>query len=353
MPASRQVYLINPFNNRQASVKPSIWDLFSAILFAASFVLVFVFYRIYQDPTSQLNPFPPPTPAETLFVPTLTPSSIALPEIWTPDPEPQAALENAAGDGTRDQAEPVEPATITPVLLIPTQSVQSLTKTAGQPKQPGIMLPTKNPLAPTPKTIADDNTLIITAPIGVFNNTWQNIQSIPAFSWNTSQSIQEIDHFLLYFGIKQNGRLTIKTVKMNYNHAAVPSGIYYFRLVAIGKNGAIIGAPSSFLFKYDDTPPTPPTSLTTESTGDTNLPLITWKESKDAHSGMIGGLAGYSIYQGSSNRCGKPVAFTTVPYWTPVTPVAVGSTEYFCVKALDAVGNESKWTGPLAYTYSN
>ena len=73
----------------------------------------------------------------------------------------------------------------------------------------------------------------------------------------------------------------------------------------------------------------------------------------DAHSGMIGGLAGYSIYQDTIKKCGKPVAFTTATNWTPVTPVTKGATMYFCVRAMDAIGNISDWVGPVAYTYSN
>jgi hypothetical protein len=336
-------------------VKPSIWDLLSTILLAASLVLAYGFFRIYQNPDSDLNPFPPPTPAEVILVPSLTPSSIALPDIWTPLPVTETVTLSA--DQSQLMVESAKLADIqtkTPVLIIPTQSSGMLTQSALTTKKPGgVMLPTKNPLQTTSETDPGSKILTITAPIGVFNNTWQNIQSIPAFSWSTSKSVQDIDHFLLYFGTKQNGKLSIKTVKIQYNHAAVPSGIYYFRLIAVAKDGKIIGSPSSFLFKYDDTPPTAPANLVTASTGETDRPYFTWTESTDAHSGMIGGLAGYAIYQGKTNRCGKPVAFTTVPHWTPVTPVSKDFPEYFCVKALDAIGNESKWAGPFPYILTN
>lgn len=336
-------------------MKPSVWDLFSAILFATSLVLVYGFFQIYQNPHSAINPFPPPTAAKIVVVPSLTPSSMALPEIWTPLPATETAIPaEAQSQAASGSAKLAEIETRTPVLIIPTQSTQLKTQAALTPGRPqGVMLPTKNPVKPTGETDPTSHILTITAPIGVFNNTWQNIQSIPAFSWTTSKSVQEIDHYLLYFGTKQNGKLSINTSKVQYNHAAVPSGIYYFRLIAVAKDGRIIGSPSTFLFKYDDTPPSNPANLMTTSTGETDRPYFTWTESTDAHSGMIGGLAGYAIYQGRTNRCGKPVAITSVPHWTPVTPVSKDFTEYFCVKAMDAIGNESKWAGPFPYTLNN
>lgn len=314
-----------------------------------------VFIYLYNFPDSSINPFPPPTPVEVSLLPSLTSSSVALPEIWTPV---STSEEEAKSIDLTQAPEVMETritaGTNTPVLIVPTSSGESGKKpTKTQQKPSGITLPTKDPLEPTHETGSENRVLTITAPIGVFNNAWQNIQSIPSFSWSTSKSVQEIDHYMLYFGTKQNGKLSVKTAKMQYSRPAVPSGIYYFQIIAIARNGRILGSPSTFLFKYDDTRPTDPTGFNTTSSDDTDLPFFTWTESADAHSGMIGGLAGYSIYQGTTKKCGKPVAFTTVPHWTPVTPLSKGSTEYFCVRALDAIGNESNWAGPVAFTYAN
>jgi hypothetical protein len=314
-----------------------------------------VFIYLYQYPDSTINPFPPPTQAEVSILPSLTPSQVALPEIWTPLPVTEEAEQSSDQESLPEATAPEkEAATKTPVLILPTKAAALSGKTTvTQQKSIGILLPTIDPLKPTGGSRPDSEIITITAPIGVFNNTWQNIQSIPSFSWSTSKSVQEIDHFLLYFGTKQNGRLTEKTAKMNYNRPAVPSGIYYFRIIAIAKSGKTIGSPSTFLFKYDETRPTNPSSFSTTSNADNGLPYFTWTESVDAHSGMFGGLAGYSIYQGTVNKCGKPTAFTTVPHWTPVTPLSKGSTEYFCIRAMDAIGNESNWVGPVPFTYAN
>lgn len=330
-------------------MKTSFWDTLSIILLAASLVMAAAFYYLYNHPDSSLNPYPPPTPAEVVVVPTITPSVIALPDIWTPLPaeRPEGTI-----DITEEPELVLKAITNTPVLILPPDNNQG-TSVVTPSRYTGLSLPTKNPFLPTGEKEVDKNILTITAPIGVFNNTWQNIQSIPSFSWSTSKSMQEIDHYLLYFGTKQNGKLSIKTSNMHYSKAAVTSGIYYFRLVAVSPKGKIVGSPASFLFKYDDKPPSKPRNLKTDSSSDTERPYFFWTESTDTHSGMIGGQAGYSIYQGTSSKCGKPVAFTTVPHWTPVYPMTAGLTEYFCVRASDAIGNESDWEGPVAFTFSN
>jgi hypothetical protein len=312
-----------------------------------------VFICIYKYPDSYINPFPPPTQAEVVEVPSLTPSMVALPDIWTPVPTMEETLLSSDQDYQIEATSTKRAVTNTPVIIFPTKSAEDLKKDNLQQYAPGIMLPTKNPLESINEEDSEEKFLTITAPIGVFNNVWQNIQSIPSFSWSMAKSSQKVDHFLLYFGANQNGYLSTETDKLQYNRPAVPSGIYYFRLIAIARDGTTIGSPSTFLFKFDDTRPTDPTNFLTTSSKDTNLPFFTWSESVDVHSGMIGGLAGYSIYQGTSNKCGKPVAFTTVPHWSPVTPLAIGTTEYFCVRAMDAIGNESNWVGPVPFSYAN
>ncbi len=336
-------------------MKVSFWDILSTILIAAGLVMASVFIILYKNPDSTINPFPPPTLAEVSLLPGMTATSVSLPEIWTPVPETEESAPPSDQENERWMKETQTAAiTNTPVLNVPTKSGKIYWKSP-TPEQyaAGISLPTKNPLEPTGETDVENQMLTITAPIGVFDNTWQNIQSIPSFSWSAKKTLQEIDHYLLYFGTKQNGRLAGETVKMHYSHPAVPSGIYYFRVIAIAEDGMVIGPVSNFLFKYDDTPPLDPENFDTANNGETELPYFTWTDSADAHSGLIGGLAGYSIYQGTYNKCGKAVAFTTVPHWSPVKPLTKGTTEYFCVQAMDAVGNKSEWVGPLAYTYEN
>ncbi len=317
------------------------------------------FVIIYRDPASQFNPFPPRTIAVVLTEEEITSTPVVLPEIWTPLPEEEdAGMESDSAGEILEESNP-EPSdsggipTKTPVLIITPRPGSSSTGQSPVQRNYGVILPTKSPLDPVSPVEEEDQKLTIIAPVGVFDNTWQNIQSIPIFSWTYSGSVQDIDHFQLYFGTKQNGKLTIRTTKMNYSWKAVKSGIYYLRLVAVGKNGKILGKPAYFLFKFDNTPPSEPENFKTISDGDTAYPYFEWVESTDANSGMNGGYAGYSIYQGLEKKCGKAVAFTADTHWTPVTPVEPGTTQYFCIRAYDVVGNFSKWIGPVAYTRSN
>ena len=250
-------------------MKHSIWDILSTIFTAAGLVMASAFLIIYNDPSSGLNPFPPPTKAATVHVPTLTPSFIALPAVWTPLPETPIA---DVGSG------PLVESSNTPVVVItPKPEVTKGTAYPGQKSAAGI-LSTRNPLEPTGENDDIQQPLTITAPIGVFHNVWQNIQALPSFSWTTSLSTQEVDHFLLFYGKKQNGRMTVKVTNMHYTHMVEPSGIYYLKVVAIAKDGTMIGAPSVFIFKYDNTPPTKPTNFTTTSNSDTDIPYFTWTD---------------------------------------------------------------------------
>jgi hypothetical protein len=341
------------------TVKISFWDILSSILTAAWLIMAAAFYIIYQDPTSNFNPFPPRTPVVVTFPPDTPRTQVVLPDIWTPVPDNEGDGDSAINPGVDQTAEwqldGDQPgiATNTPVLIITARPKTSSSNTAAGQKSSGLVLPTKNPLDPISTVDNDGQMLTVTAPVGVFDNTWQNIQGVPAFAWGTIAPDQDIDHFQLYFGTKQNGKLTIRTTKMNYSWKAVKSGIYYLRLVAVAKNGRVIGKPATFLFKYDNTPPTQPEGFVPASDGGTGYPFFEWTASTDANSGMAGGYAGYSIYQGLEKKCGKAVAFTSDTHWTPVTPVEKGTTQYFCVRAFDVVGNFTNWVGPVEYTFSN
>jgi len=65
-------------------MKTSFWDILSifiiiGVVIAAAFMLL-----LFTNPGSALNPFPPATPAPTIFVPSATPTSGSLPPTWTP-----------------------------------------------------------------------------------------------------------------------------------------------------------------------------------------------------------------------------------------------------------------------------
>lgn len=59
-----------------------LWNLMSIALLVACLLAVGIFFNIYQNPASSLNPFPQPTLVPTLFIPTQSvPAAAALPTL--------------------------------------------------------------------------------------------------------------------------------------------------------------------------------------------------------------------------------------------------------------------------------
>jgi hypothetical protein len=99
-----------------------VWNVLAILVLFAACLFVYVFVTIFNNPTTFLNPFPPPTiPA---LVPTNTPTPtprVILPPTWTPTPtlpptdtptpEPTATelvVEQPADQGEGNQGAPAE-----------------------------------------------------------------------------------------------------------------------------------------------------------------------------------------------------------------------------------------------------
>jgi hypothetical protein len=61
-----------------------VWDVLAILLLLATVVAIVVFATIFADPTTSLNPFPPPTMPALLVLPTATNTPHVLPPTWTP-----------------------------------------------------------------------------------------------------------------------------------------------------------------------------------------------------------------------------------------------------------------------------
>jgi len=103
-------------------MKISIWDILSVVLILATVMVVMVAAQIFMDPTSGLNPFPPPTLPTALVLPKPTNTPIRLPPTWTP-----TTVNNAT----------VEPLGVTPTGL---KATSTLVATAT-----GFVLPSATP----------------------------------------------------------------------------------------------------------------------------------------------------------------------------------------------------------------
>lgn len=62
----------------------AFWDLLTLFLLVGIVLQGVVFLLIFLNPYIAFNPFPPPPPVPTLFIPTSTPTLRALPQTWTP-----------------------------------------------------------------------------------------------------------------------------------------------------------------------------------------------------------------------------------------------------------------------------
>jgi hypothetical protein len=68
-------------------MKISVWDILSVLVLISAIVVASVILSIFANPTSSINPFPPPTMIPTIDIPTPTPTLVRLPPTWTPAPK--------------------------------------------------------------------------------------------------------------------------------------------------------------------------------------------------------------------------------------------------------------------------
>ena len=61
-----------------------VWDVLAILLLLAAIGVAVVYAEIYSDPSTSLNPFPPPTLPALLVLPTATNTPFLLPPTWTP-----------------------------------------------------------------------------------------------------------------------------------------------------------------------------------------------------------------------------------------------------------------------------
>jgi len=335
-------------------LRSSFWNLLSFLVIVAGFIITGVFAYLFNNPYSVLNPFPPPTVVPLAMLPTLTSSPQALPDLWTETAEPPIVTETPIVEETEIPQEENTPAPGTGAFEIITPE-PTLEESKSVPVQVELTpsLEAAGGSEDIPPELQDpEGSIVVTAPVGVFTSKWQNMQSIPSFSWKEPEVFTKIDRYKVYFSTRPDGKPAAEINNTHYSRPAVPSGEYYFRVEAVNAAGEVLDSSKFFVFQYDNTPPLQPAGFGTADPSTTYAPYFTWVASPDAHSGMEGGLAGYAIYQGTSPKCGKAVAFTTVPNWTPVAPLEAGKTEYFCVKAMDKVGNESPWSNAVKFTYN-
>lgn len=76
----------SPQRRSQGQFKVVFWNIMTLMVLVGIVVLAFWFLFIYQFPESSVNPFPPPTEAVPLLLPSVTPTRIQMPATFTPEP---------------------------------------------------------------------------------------------------------------------------------------------------------------------------------------------------------------------------------------------------------------------------
>lgn len=67
-------------------MKPVAWNILSIFVLLATCALLGVYASVYANPSSDLNPFPPPTQVPTLLLPSATATLRSMPPTWTVTP---------------------------------------------------------------------------------------------------------------------------------------------------------------------------------------------------------------------------------------------------------------------------
>ncbi|RKY26552.1 MAG: hypothetical protein DRP79_04660, partial [Planctomycetota bacterium] len=172
---------------------------------------------------------------------------------------------------------------------------------------------------------------------GAQDQVWQNDVSSPYFAWSP---VAEATEYLVYWGTDPSG-LPVESVTHPYYAAGVVGeGTYYLRVLSRDQAGNESVPVTLFEFRYDDTPPTGPTSASENgggvSSGEWTAradPAFAWSGATDASSD----IGGYLVYWGLDPG-GDPMMEVTVPGYTPA-PLTADGTYYLRVRAVDGAGN--------------
>lgn len=221
---------------------------------------------------------------------------------------------------------------------------------------------TDNPTNPTTLTSLSQN-----GGSAITTNTWYS-HTAPYFSWSgATDGGSSLSGYYVYFGTSVSGD-PVNDGSFQAGTTFSPGGplvagsTYYLRIQSkdvSNKVSTSVWAP--FIYKYDPTTPTNPTTLTSLSAnGGATITTNTWynhaaPEFSWTGANDVGGsaIAGYYVYFGTSVS-GSPVnngTFQTGSTYTPGTLVS-GTTYYLRIQAKDGANNvdPTVWS-PFIYKY--
>ncbi|MBN2152681.1 MAG: hypothetical protein JW839_14615, partial [Candidatus Lokiarchaeota archaeon] len=190
------------------------------------------------------------------------------------------------------------------------------------------------------------------------NGTWQNAVDDPAFTWSGAYDGNGtgVWGYYVYWGTSASGTSTTFQAASSYDPGAVASGTTYYLRVQTRDNADNVASWTTlYVFRYDSTAPSNPTSPCTQTAGSTTNgtwqnavddPAFTWGGASDAHSG----LWGYYVYWGT-NAAGTSTTFLTSTAYDP--GAASSGTYYLRVQARDTVDNVAPWATLYEFRYDD
>ena len=185
---------------------------------------------------------------------------------------------------------------------------------------------------------------------GAANNTWQNSNADPIFSWAEAADSagSGVRGYYYYWGTDPSGNPTNWTTATAFDPPAIPDGsTYYLRLKSEDMVGNRSSASTSFTFKYDADAPVDPNIAAADPdkdawTGDDTID-ISWAGAFDGASG----IDGYSITWSNSATTNPDTVKDMEETSTSTTSGQLSNGSwYFHLRTRDNAGN---WTSTIHY----
>ncbi len=186
---------------------------------------------------------------------------------------------------------------------------------------------------------------------GAPNNIWQRTVSDPSFAWGGASdgSGSGVAGYYVYWGTSSSGTSGIWTSSASYDPPAVPSpSVYYLRVQTRDNVGNLAPWQTLFIFGYDGSAPTNPTSVSSPSHpvgvwSNDNTVDVSWSGASD---GGGSGVYGYSYAWSTSSSTIPDTSVNTTASSATSPPLGNSSNWYFHVRTVDNVGN---WNSGAAH----
>ena len=191
----------------------------------------------------------------------------------------------------------------------------------------------------------------ITETHGAISGQWQKDWNAPAFIWEPAS---DATSGVLYYRVEWDDQASTWVTLPAYDPSAVPTGEYELRVWAEDEAGNVSQGSTSFIFRYDGTPPHVPDIHNEDGVASgvwqpiTRTANFSWTTPHDDGSG----IAGYNVYWGPIITGTSDVLTTTNTFvdGTPICAEDEAAIYYLRARSQDNVGWQSEWVGyALAY----